>query len=61
MATAHPPDARVQAAIAHWGPRFIANGIDFNDFVRTTAAITRWEEWIDAWTATAEGHLALAR
>jgi pimeloyl-ACP methyl ester carboxylesterase len=61
MAAAHPPDARVQAAIAHWGPRFIANGIDFNDFVRTTAAITRWEEWIDAWTATAEAHLALAR
>jgi pimeloyl-ACP methyl ester carboxylesterase len=60
MAATLPADARVQAAIAHWGPRFIANGIDFNDFVRTTGAVTRWEDWIDAWTATAEGHLTLA-
>ena len=27
------PDARVQAAIANWGPRLIANGVDYNDFV----------------------------
>jgi 2,6-dihydroxypseudooxynicotine hydrolase len=54
------PDARVQAAIDNWAPRLIANGIDFNDFVRTTSAIERWEEWLDAWTATAEVHHALA-
>lgn len=53
-------DARVQAAIENWGPRFIANGIDYNDFVRTTASIERWEDWLDAWTDTAERHLALA-
>jgi dienelactone hydrolase len=54
------PDARVQAAIENWGSRFIANGIDFNDFVRTTASISRWDEWLDAWTATADVHHALA-
>jgi 2,6-dihydroxypseudooxynicotine hydrolase len=54
------PDTRVQAAIDNWGPRLIANGVDYNDFVRTTAAITRWEDWLDAWTATAEVHHALA-
>jgi dienelactone hydrolase len=54
------PDARVQAAIENWGSRFIANGVDFNDFVRTTASISRWEEWLDAWTATADVHHALA-
>ena len=32
-------DERVQAAIKHWASRFIANGIDYNDFVRTTASI----------------------
>ena len=32
-------DPRVEAAIAHWAPRFIAQGIDYNDFVRTTARI----------------------
>jgi 2,6-dihydroxypseudooxynicotine hydrolase len=53
-------DARVRAAIGNWGPRFIANGIDYNDFVRTTSEVTRWEDWIGAWTATAESHLALA-
>lgn len=53
-------DARVQAAIDNWGPRLIANGVDFNDFVRTTAAISRWDQWLDAWTATAEVHRELA-
>lgn len=53
-------DERVQAAIRHWAARFIANGIDYNDFVRTTAAIDRWDEWLPAWTATAEMHRALA-
>jgi len=54
------PDARVQAAIENWGPRLIANGVDYNDFVRTTAALERWDDWLDAWTATAERHLELA-
>lgn len=54
------PDERVQAAIRHWAARFIANGVDYNDFVRTTAAVDRWEQWLDAWTATAEVHLELA-
>lgn len=54
------PDANIVAAIAHWGPRFIAQGIDYNDFVRTTSGLQRWEEWLDAWTATAEKHMALA-
>jgi pimeloyl-ACP methyl ester carboxylesterase len=55
-----PPDARVRAAIENWGPRLIANGVDYNDFVRTTTSIERWDEWLDAWSATAEMHRALA-
>lgn len=54
------PDARVQAAIDNWGPRLIANGVDYNDFVRTTAKICHWEDWLDAWCATAEVHRELA-
>jgi Esterase FrsA-like len=53
-------DERVQAAIRHWAARFIANGVDYNDFVRTTAAIETWDEWLPAWTATAETHADLA-
>jgi pimeloyl-ACP methyl ester carboxylesterase len=57
-----PPmaDERVHAAITHWAGRFIANGVDYNDFVRTTSAISRWDEWLDAWTSTAEMHMELA-
>ncbi|HEY3728607.1 MAG TPA: alpha/beta fold hydrolase [Solirubrobacteraceae bacterium] len=54
-------DERVQAAIRHWAGRFIANGVDYNDFVRTTGSVSRWEQWLDAWTATAEVHTGLAR
>jgi pimeloyl-ACP methyl ester carboxylesterase len=53
------PDARVQAAIDNWAPRFTTNGVDPNDFRTTTARIERWDEWLDAWTQTAETHLAL--
>jgi 2,6-dihydroxypseudooxynicotine hydrolase len=54
------PDARVQAAIDNWAPRLIANGVDYNDFVRVTASISRWDEWFDAWSAAADVHHALA-
>ena len=54
------PDARVQAAIDNWAPRLIANGVDFNDFVRTTSTIESWDQWLDAWTATADVHHSLA-
>lgn len=55
------PDARVTAAIENWAPRFISQGVDYNDFVRTTAAIERWDEWLDAWMATADVHAELAQ
>src|SRR3954453_11693148 len=54
------PDARVQAAIDNWAPRFTTNGVDPNDFRTTTARIERWDEWLDAWSQTAEVHRALA-
>jgi dienelactone hydrolase len=55
------PDARVQAAIDHWAPRFIQAGVDYNDFLATTARVETWEEWLGAWCATAERHVELAR
>jgi pimeloyl-ACP methyl ester carboxylesterase len=54
------PDARVQAAIDNWAPRFVSQGVDFNDFRRTTSALERWEDWLDAWVETGELHQALA-
>jgi pimeloyl-ACP methyl ester carboxylesterase len=55
------PDARVQAAVDHWGPRFIQAGVDANDFARTTARVETWDEWLGAWCDTASEHAALAR
>jgi pimeloyl-ACP methyl ester carboxylesterase len=55
------PDARVQSAIDHWAPRFVQAGVDYNDFVRTTSAVERWEDWLDAWEALGDRHSDLAR
>lgn len=55
------PDERVEAAIANWAPRFTSQGVDYNDFVRTTTSLERWDEWLDAWCATGDVHTQLAR
>ena len=54
------PDRRVQAAIDNWAPRFVSNGVDFNDFRRTTERIETWDEWLPAWVETADEHARLA-
>jgi len=54
------PDARVQAAIDHWAPRFVQAGVDYSDFVATTAGVERWEDWHDAWCRNADMHAGLA-
>jgi len=51
-----PIDPRVEAAISHWAPRFIANGVVYSDFVEVTAGIERWEQWCAAWSARALVH-----
>jgi pimeloyl-ACP methyl ester carboxylesterase len=55
------PDAQVTSAIAHWGPRFTAQGVDPNDFARVTAGVERWEDWLGAWCANGDEHAGLAR
>jgi alpha-beta hydrolase superfamily lysophospholipase len=54
------PDARVQAAIDHWAPRFVQAGVDYSDFVVTTAGVERWEEWHAAWCRNGDMHAGLA-
>ncbi len=55
------PDADLASAISHWAPRFVAQGVEYNDFLRTTTPLRRWDEWLDAWTVTGDSHAALAR
>jgi len=51
---------RVQLAAAHWKPRFVANGIDVNDFERVLAATTDWSDWAPNWRRVGDEHRALA-
>jgi dienelactone hydrolase len=54
------PDARVQAAIDHWAPRFVQAGVDYSDFVATTAGVERWDDWHAAWCRNGDVHADLA-
>ena len=54
-------DPRVDAAIAHWAPRFVANGVPLADFEEVTGSLSRWDDWCSAWSARAAIHEALGR
>jgi pimeloyl-ACP methyl ester carboxylesterase len=54
-------DEKVGSAIAHWAPRFTANGVTPADFARVTAAIETWPEWCAAWVRLGEQHEELGR
>jgi dipeptidyl aminopeptidase/acylaminoacyl peptidase len=54
-------DALVQSAIAHWAPRFVANGVALTDFEEVTAAIESWDQWCAAWSARAAVHEQMGR
>jgi dipeptidyl aminopeptidase/acylaminoacyl peptidase len=53
-------DERVEAAAAHWGARFTANGTDYGDFISTLSRITRWDDWCREWGNTATRYEQLA-
>lgn len=54
-------DERVASAIAHWKPRFTANGVAPSDFEAITGQLERWEDWCAAWSAVGETHEELGR
>ena len=54
-------DPRVKSAIAHWAPRFVANGVALADFEEVTASIAAWDDWCRAWSARAAVHEAMGR
>jgi dipeptidyl aminopeptidase/acylaminoacyl peptidase len=56
-----PQDVRVTSAIAHWGPRFVANGVSLTDFEEVTASLSSWEAWCGAWSGRAAQHEELGR
>jgi pimeloyl-ACP methyl ester carboxylesterase len=50
---------RVQVAAHHWRPRFVANGIDVNDFDETVERTAEWKDWAPNWRGVGEVHEAL--
>jgi 2,6-dihydroxypseudooxynicotine hydrolase len=52
---------RVQIAAHHWQPRFVANGIDVNDFENVLAKTTEWAAWGPNWHEMGGVHEALGR
>ncbi len=55
------PDARVQTAITHWKPRFVANGVVLADFEEITEGLQSYDDWCAAWSARATHHEQLGR
>jgi pimeloyl-ACP methyl ester carboxylesterase len=55
------PDAEITSAVANWGPRFTAQGVDPGDFARVTAPLEHWADWLDAWCANGDLHARLAQ
>jgi 2,6-dihydroxypseudooxynicotine hydrolase len=55
------PDVEVTSAVANWGPRFTAQGVDPGDFARVTGPIEHWTDWLDAWRSNGDLHASLAR
>ena len=53
-------DERVSIAVSHWGPRFVAQGVDLSDFNRTVGRVRRWSDWCREWGVTAREHEAAA-
>jgi 2,6-dihydroxypseudooxynicotine hydrolase len=51
----------ITSAVANWGPRFTAQGVDPGDFARVTGPLERWADWLDAWCANGDVHARLAR
>ncbi len=49
-------DELVQSAIDNWAPRFIANGVDANDFQRVTNSVERWDDWCQKWSECGSMH-----
>ena len=54
------PDADVETALRHWGPRMIQNGVDYNDMLATIERIDSWAQWLPEWSRTADEQAGFA-
>lgn len=55
------PETAIETALAHWGPRLIQNGVDYNDLMATIARTETWADWLPQWNRTADEQAEFAR
>lgn len=48
-----------EESLSKWTPRFVANGIDYNDLVRIRGEIDDWSEWLGTFESFGEEHVTL--
>jgi 2,6-dihydroxypseudooxynicotine hydrolase len=54
-------DPRLQAAVSHWGARFVANGVALTDFEDVTRSISSYDDWCRAWSDKGAVHEQIGR
>jgi pimeloyl-ACP methyl ester carboxylesterase len=55
------PDTAIETALAHWAPRMIQNGVDYNDLTATVGRTETWADWLPQWNRTADEQAEFAR
>ena len=54
-------DPMGHTAIAHWGARFVANGVVLTDLRKSPPAMSSYDDWCRAWSARAAHHEKIGR
>ena len=54
-------NSKVTAALGHWAPRLVANGVPLTDFQEVTAEIESWDDWCAEWSKRAAVHEEMGR
>lgn len=60
MITEPTSDPRIATARAHWGHRFVANGMPLADLEEAIAGIERWDQWCESFSRRGADHERLA-
>jgi dipeptidyl aminopeptidase/acylaminoacyl peptidase len=53
-------DSKIREALFHWQPRFLANGVDYNDLQRIIGSMSGWDDWCRTWSAVGAEHAEYA-
>lgn len=52
-------DDKIREALHHWTPRFLVNGVNYNDLQLIIEHMDHWDDWCRVWSEMGERHEAL--